>query len=190
MTTRTWVDGPAGGTPINAARLNGMETDIAAKAGLSDLAATNTSITQLASVSASVEELSQSISIQSWVSGTTVVGSISSTTAHTIFVPQIPCKVISASLAFDYFSLAANDTNYLTLSLRRNSGGVNTVIVTKTTQVTGGEAITARVAWSWAMATWTDVLLSPGDMMTFQASFTGTLTMQYPVAITFRYVPV
>jgi len=27
---RTWVDGPAGGTPINAARLNGMETDIAA----------------------------------------------------------------------------------------------------------------------------------------------------------------
>jgi len=28
MTSRTWADGPLGGTPINAARLNGMEADI------------------------------------------------------------------------------------------------------------------------------------------------------------------
>jgi len=42
MTARTWVDGPSGGTPINASRLNGMEADITA-AGSDATAAGNVS---------------------------------------------------------------------------------------------------------------------------------------------------
>lgn len=41
MTARTWVDGPTGGTPLNAAALNGMESDIAS--AVSSAAASATS---------------------------------------------------------------------------------------------------------------------------------------------------
>lgn len=146
-----------------------------------------TQLDAVQNTAASVEELGQSVFMPCWVSG---ASSSSSNNAPTMWTAPFPCRVVAATIVWDYFSQATSNTNYLAITLRRRtSADASTDIATKTTQTTGGEAITARKPWDFAGGPWADVLFNAGDSLAFAWSLTGTITLSFPLAFTFRYVP-
>lgn len=110
----------------------------------------------------------------------------------TIMAAPIRMRILSMSLVWDYFNLAANDTNYWRIRLKKGfNGSTYTYLAARSTQKTGAESngdIKARVAWTFDAAAWTTVDLVPGDLLQLHCTQGGIPTqMRMPLTATVRY---
>jgi len=101
------------------------------------------------------------------------------TTGNTDFYFTVPAgadrwKLVSAAFSGSA-NLAANDTNYITFTIRNITVGVES-LGTNTTQATGGSAITADTAKTLTLtSTPADLVFDAGDVVRVRAAATGTL---------------
>lgn len=174
------LSGLAAQSALDAANAN-IATNTTAIANLSDQQ------TQLSSVAATIDELTVSTVMHGvWISHTwTEI--LSSGAQRVLWVAPFDCQVVACELMSDFGAIAASPTNLMTFSLRQIPGGGN--FVTKTTN---DEALTARVGWNLDNATWDPVVsrIAKGNSLSVNFSFSGTATLQFPVAITCRVVPI
>lgn len=134
---------------------------------------------------ASVEELTISVVLDTWLNQRTP----GSDRNLTLWIAPFPCRIMWVALSFDYMSKAASDTDYVTFRFDRLAGGAATTLVDKTTQATGGEAITARTAWDFTQNAWTTADFAAGNLLTMSLNVAGTATIELPMTATIRYRP-
>ena len=139
-----------------------------------------------------LEALQFSTVIPCWNNG---ADKISGATWLPVLVADIPQRILSVGLAFAYWNLAASDTSYWPVSLRKgNENGGWSTIATKTTQNTGataGGGIAKRMAWTFDSAAWGDADLAAGDLLLlcFDAPVGSPAAVDLPVTVTVRYRP-
>lgn len=136
-----------------------------------------------------LEEQLFSQMVPCWNNG---VDRLSNANAMTFLVAPIPLRVLSISMSWEYWSIAASNTNYWTLTARKgnNSAGWG-VIAARSTQSTGGNAngpVAARTAWTFDGASWGDADLAAGDLLRIDFAPTGSpADLDMPFTITVRY---
>lgn len=145
----------------------------------------------LANQTATVEELVETV-----VSPTTV----SATTSFPLWVAPFAARILSCALNFQSGSIAADNTNYWDVQLRKWIEGVGGavlgtdyfILADKNTKVTGGEAITMRKAWTFDAETFdaTASALAKDDVLDVAFGKFGTAAnLTAPYSITIRYSP-
>ena len=112
--------------------------------------------------------------------------------AMTLLVAPIKLRVLSIALSWEYWSLAASDVNYWTLTVKKGSNPAGwTTIATRTTQNTGANAngaVAARSAWTFDAAAWGDADLNIGDLLRVDFAPTGSVAaLDLPFTATIRY---
>lgn len=109
-----------------------------------------------------------------------------------VFVAPFACKVVAASVVMTQGSIAASDTNYYTVTIRRWRADASVNVASKTTKVTGGEAITQRQDWNFDAVTFdaTNQVLQKGDSIDFAFLVTGTPPSLAKPFCQIRYEPV
>ena len=149
-------------------------------------------VDELAEQVPSLEDLLFSATIPCWNNG---ADKIAAATAMTLLVAPIPVRILSVSLSFEYWNLAASDSAYWKMTLNKGDGpGGFADIATKTTQATGanaGGAITARKAWPLDSANWGPADLAAGDLLRMTVSPVGSPASDFdlPFTATVRYRP-
>jgi hypothetical protein len=120
------------------------------------------------------------------------VSSLSTAGSFPIFVAPFALQIKQAVLVVWNTTLAASDTNYWRLTVRRTRANVSDEIVSKTTQVTGGQGITQRTEWNFDAAVFnaTFGLCAKGDAIDFAGFLTGTPAALNGICCTVRYEPV
>lgn len=116
--------------------------------------------------------------------------SVTTSSSLPVFVAPFACTVEWAALESHDSSVTASDVNFWTISVRRHRAGVTTTIISKTTQVTGGQAITTRVGWIFT-GTYdvTNKILQAGDVVDFAFIPTGAPGAITKIMLQIRYVP-
>jgi hypothetical protein len=151
---------------------------------------------ELAEQVPSLEELYAIASFPSWVTSGTPVASQSSGFRQTLFVPTgVPVRILGVALSFEYWNLAASDTNYWMATAEIGSGTNWPDHAVRTTQNTGGTAnggITARTPWTFDAAAWSpDPIVAPGQALAMLwTKFGSPAAFAFPVTYTIRYSPV
>lgn len=114
------------------------------------------------------------------------------TTSFPIFVAPFALVVKQAAIVVWNTTLAANDTNYWRLAVRRTRANASVEIASKSTQLTGGEGITQRTQWNFDAAVFsaTNGLIAKGDAVDLAMFMTGAPTSLSGVVCTVRYEPV
>jgi len=109
-------------------------------------------------------------------------GQVATTGTNTTFIVVPRAGVLSAAYLVGEDTLAANDTNYVTLSLtnRLASGSGSTAMLAatdaNTSKATGGSAITAKAQRSLTVhGTAANLRVAEGDILEFNIAATGTL---------------
>lgn len=150
------------------------------------LAALSAQQGQLMGVAATREEL-----VVAW--SPTAYGAsveVATSTDVTIFIPQFPVRILSASMVREFVAPPGDAGNYLTLGLRKRSstGAVLGDMVTKTS---AQEGLASRVPWTFDGSIWNETYrtLDVGDYLQFLWRCTGTATMRFPFCLTVRYEP-
>jgi len=140
-------------------------------------------IDEIASKSASVGELFAS---------TYQPASFAATTSFPIFVAPFPLVVKQVAVMVWNTTLAANDTNYWRLAVRRMRANASVEIASKSTQLTGGEGITQRTEWNFDAAVFsaTNGLIAKGDAVDLGMFATGAPAALAGVVVTVRFEPV
>ncbi|GAA0199438.1 pyocin knob domain-containing protein [Glutamicibacter creatinolyticus] len=158
----------------------------------SAVTAASAQISALQTTVPSLEELVATGHIAVAVNGTTPVTEFDWSANFTTFIAPFPLRVLSVDLMFDRWTLAANNTSYATIILRRARAGSFANIATKTTQATGGQPVAPRTAWGFAGSTWDTGArdMQAGDAVNLAFSFTGTgVKAVLPMSATIRYMP-
>lgn len=141
--------------------------------------------TQLSGALASVEELV--------AAGVLFKGTIAAASSYPCFVAPFACTVETLALSVwdGGVSIAADDTNYWTVVLRRFRAAVSVDISTKTTKVTGGEAVSSRRPWTFDAYSFdpTNKTLAKDDIVSVAFTPTGSPTGWQTSPFTIRYVP-
>lgn len=113
----------------------------------------------------------------------------------TLATAPIPMRILSVTLSFEYWNLAASDTNYWRAELAvRVLSGASNIFATRTTQSTGANAngpIVARKAWTFDAAAWGPADLLAGESLMLRPSPTGSPASDWrlPMTATVRYRP-
>lgn len=104
--------------------------------------------------------------------------SVSASSSYPFFIAPVGCVIVASALEVHDASIAASDTNYWSITLRRYRANVSADIATKTTRVTGGEAIANRTTWNFDASTFhaTNKILLAGDILDMAFVPTGTPT--------------
>lgn len=91
-----------------------------------------------------------------------------------VFVAPFACDIAAANIA-PGAAVAASDTNYWTVKVRRYRAGAAADIATKTTQVTGGAAMALLQDWNFDAVTFnaTNKVCAKGDVITVEFTPTG-----------------
>ncbi len=139
-------------------------------------------IDEIASKSANVQELFAS---HYFATG------LAATFSFPIFVAPFALQVKQVALMVWQNAVAADDTNYWRLAPRRMRAIVPVEIASKTTQITGGQAIAQRTQWNFDAATFhaTNSLLAKGDAVDLAGFTTGTPVTLTGICVTVRYEP-
>lgn len=121
--------------------------------------------------------------------------SITATFGVGVLIAPFNCQIVSARIAPQAAggaTVAASDTNYWTVQVRRFRAGALAVIAAKTTQATGGQALTYRTDWNFNAATFdaNNKLLQAGDIIDFAFLTTGAPAAIPGPICQVRYVPV
>ena len=111
------------------------------------------------------------------------------------FSAPFACNIVQAQLVIWNTAVAASDTDYWTVQVRRwrtGVGGGAVVIAEKTTKVTGGQAIVQRLDWNFDASAFdpTYKLLQKGDVIDFAFLMTGSPTSLNGPFVQLRYEPV
>jgi hypothetical protein len=115
-----------------------------------------------------------------------------------IFVAPYACTVEQLALEVQRAGVTASDTNYWSISLRKQHGGTSaagnyttTTIATKTTQATGGALMPKRGEWNFDTVTFdaTNKVLVKGDVLDLAFTATGTPDPIKGCVATFRIQP-
>lgn len=178
LSPKTWLDGEH----VTAAMLNAEIRD--------PLKALSAQQDQFQLVTPTIDELSQTVLITTWQSGTNPPTGVSGTQLSTIWIAPFPCRITAITCAWDYYNKTADDVNYLNVFFRRINSATTT-FVAKNTKVTGGEPIVARTPWRYNGASWdtTVATFAEGDLLGMQVALNGTTTMQFPMTVTWKYAP-
>jgi len=157
--------------------------------------ATQAQQTQLMTVTPTVDELVQSVFISTYsFNGAAPAATLSGSVTLSVWTAPFACRIVAATLVFDYFSITADDTNYWGFRFEALRDGTARGAMSEVlTKVTGGQAIVARKPVRFAGVAWdaNNSLMAEGDVLTFKPSKTGApANVNLPVAVTFRYVPV
>jgi hypothetical protein len=140
FTPKDWVNEPAPGvpssTPINATALEDLEQRL--------WDATEDEVAAAMEEAASVEDLMVTASD---------VGGFSVDTATCMIPIMFPCKIAAGAVVVQG-TIAASNTAYWTLSIRRARAGVFATIVSRTTRLDTGLAMADRVPWTFDTSTW------------------------------------
>jgi hypothetical protein len=142
--------------------------------------------TELAAVAASAATLSELLTSMHTNASFSASGSI------WVFTAPFPLKVVAASLVSVGAAVAANDTNYWSVALKKATDSVtSSVIATKTTQATGGAQMVQQADWNFDAVTFdpTNQVLAKGDSVSFLLTPTGAPTTLVGLLGTVRYVP-
>jgi hypothetical protein len=121
----------------------------------------------------------------------TLLGDISSTQTYPVLIAQTASKAMALALVCSG-AITASDSNYWTIELKRFRAGTATVIATKTTKTTGGQAVTANVPWTFSTVTFdtTNQVLAVDDVLMLVATKTGTPSDLSRCYVSVRYEPV
>lgn len=105
------------------------------------------------------------------------LGSISATTTQICFIAPASCAIQSFQLC-NGGAIAASNTDYWTFALvdKGSDGTASNTIVTKSTQVTGGQAIAAYDAYDLGTMDMTHRVLAEGDVVVLTITKTGSAT--------------
>lgn len=138
------------------------------------------------------EEAVFQVSHTGWPVNGSIVQLLSTSFRFGMFVAPFPCKILSLAMVFDYWTIAASDTNYWQISLEKSSDGTTFPdIVNKSTQNTGalaGGGITGRKSWSLDSGAWGDATLNTGDVLDVLWTPHGSpAALKLPVLYTGRY---
>ncbi len=179
-TNTTWGairDAAPGTGPITPTQFEQLSALIGGQASASR-------VTKLETTSATVEDLVG----QSGIFTQSVTGSM------VVFIPGFPCRIIAASLVVYGNSggmIAANDTDYWDLRICRNRAGAGNAFAIKTTKVTGGQAITHRVAWNYSTVSFDSTYrdLDAGDIVTIEMYKNGNPNPLTNLMVSVRYSP-
>lgn len=142
-----------------------------------------------------IEELIVTTSICCWTSGAAPARDITSAVWITLLTAPIPLRILSVTLSFEYWNLAANDAAYWKAELAQHTpAGVFNTIATRTSQNTGATAngpIVARQGWSFDAAAWGVSDLAAGDSLTLRPTPVGSPASDWrlPMIATTRYRP-
>jgi hypothetical protein len=140
-------------------------------------------VDEIASKSASVGELFASYYY---------VGTLSAAGSFPIFVAPFALQVKQVSIMVYQTAIAADDTNYWRFAPRRNRANSAAEIASKTTQLTGGQAIAQRTEWNFDAAVFNaaNALIAKGDAVDLAVFPTGTPPSLMGTLCTVRYEPV
>jgi hypothetical protein len=121
----------------------------------------------------------------------TLLGDIPSTQTYPVLIAQTASKAMALALVCSG-GITASDSNYWTVELKRYRAGTATLIATKTTKVTGGQAVTANVPWTFSGVTFdtTYQQLSVDDALVLVCTKTGTPSDLSRCYASVRYEPV
>lgn len=144
----------------------------------------------VAAISVAYASLDQLPTLEELVDGRLLSASISATTTVRIGPAIIDQRVGGLSLAFSG-AVAASDTDYWSVALKRYRGASVVTLATKTTKTTGGEAITADTGWSFDAVSWLEVLrrVRAADVLAVTFTKTGSPSALTDVTASFRYEP-
>jgi hypothetical protein len=132
-------------------------------------------------------------SIEELTSNGTIETTISATTSEALFIARFALTVEALSLVkWNTGDIAASDVDYWTVELSRYRGGVGTAVATKTTKVTGGQAITSRHSWSFDAVAFNAVTkaFQAGDVLAMVWTKTGVPANIGQRAYTLNYRPI
>lgn len=118
-------------------------------------------------------------------------GAMSTTQSFPFFVAPFGLSVVQASLSNWDSAVAASNTDYWTIDLRRTRANVTVVIASKTSRVTGGEAIPQRGDWNFDAVAFdpANKVLLKGDILNLAFTTTGSPTALNKLAASARYIP-
>jgi hypothetical protein len=126
------------------------------------------------------------------MAGVTYGTSFNTALSLIVFVAPFPCTLAAASVINNTTTIAASDTIYWTVNIRIfRATTFRGIAASKTTRITGGEAMTFRGDWNFDAVTFDPTLkvLAKGDIVEFQFAPTGTAaTIGQPLAQV-RYEP-
>jgi hypothetical protein len=153
---------------------------------------------ELAEQVPSLEELLFANTVCCWTnSSQTPIRDITGAVWMTLMFAPIPVRILSVTLSWEYWNLAASDTAYWSADLAvrgPSTSGDYDVFATKTTQLTGATAngpVVARQAWSFDSANWTTADLQAGDALMLKPAPVGSPASNWrlPMTATVRYRP-
>lgn len=159
---------PASITPYNNyATQAALDAEIAERETVDETLAID-----LGALTAEVDTLSTGY-ISAVYSPVSISSSTLSTAVPFVFIAPFTCVINYAAIVTAAAGIAASDTDYWSVELRRYRAGVSAVIATKTTRVTGGQAVTQYVPWVFGTLDPANKVLQAGDTVAF--FFTETL---------------
>jgi hypothetical protein len=118
-------------------------------------------------------------------------GSVAATGSWPVFVAPFALQVKQVSVVHWNGVIAADDTNYWRFTPRRWRAGSSVEIASKTTQLTGGQAIANRTDWNFDAASFNSAnsQFAKGDVSDIAVFVTGAPATLVGFAVTIRYEP-
>ena len=147
--------------------------------------ATAAAITALQDASASIEDLSETVTF------VPVGMTVSAAWNVPLLIAPFPLTVTSLSIVSWSTAVAASNTSYYTFTAQiMSTAPAPRTIASKTTKVTGGEAFTVRKAWDYSGATWADSDAAAGEIVHLSFAPTGSpAAIAGPMLATVGYRP-
>lgn len=113
---------------------------------------------------------------------------VSTTTTRAVYVAPNPRRLDQIAFSFSG-AVAASDTNYWTVTLKRYRAGVSYSMAVKTTKATGGQAIGAYTEWSFDLVPLGNQYFAKGDVFAVTFTPTGSPAALGAPCVTFRPYP-
>jgi len=142
---------------------------------------------ELGSTSPTLDELIATGGMFSYTGGTS--------STNPIMIAPFALRIVACELVCFSTSVSASDTNWWSFELRKynaTTGTSGSTFATKTTKVTGGEAIAQRQAWNFDTVSFDSGIstFAKGDALGLAGITNGTPGNATQVAVTVRYRPV
>lgn len=152
-------------------------------------------VRRVEAVSGSSSILTQAATIEELASAVLSSTIINVATTLPIWTAPFACEIVGARVAVwgtGGVSGISSETDYWTVDLRRYRGGTFASIATKTTKLTGGEAMVSRVDWNFDAIAFdvTNKVFQTGDISAMAFTPSGTVNaLNLPVMAQIRYRP-
>ena len=158
---------------------------------LSDLIDTSVAAQIPAEVAASVNAALGDLPTKEQLTAGALVNSNISAASNSTWIAPFPVTVAQFALTTWLTDVAASDTDYWTVEIGRYRANDGKPVATKTTQATGGAAITRRTEWNFDASTFhaTYKSFSKGDIIYCKLTPTGSPGPLGTVQMTARYEP-